>query len=371
MQALAKAVLAAGTVALRAPYAALKLLPSRKKVTFISRQSNSPSVDILTLKKALARRHPDYELVMLCRRLDNPAAYIPHMFQQMYHIATSKVVLLDSYCIVVSLLNHKKGLKVIQMWHAIGSMKKFGYAMLGKEEGSDPDVARIMRMHRNYDHILISSRSFMRDYEEGFQMDPSIVEEIPLPKADLLTDPVHRAEKRAELLRRYPWLEGKKNILYCPTFRKDEQEDAGEKVRALIDRIDYEHYNLIYKPHPLSCMRIDDPRVRTEFQSPFEMFFVADYVISDYSSVLYEAGLAGCPVYLYAYDWEEYREKRELNLDLEHGPMLFSADPDAIVGAIERDEFDWPAFDAFIADNVRMPEQGTCCDAIIDLMGLE
>ena len=35
----------------------------------------------------------------------NKFKYFLHMFVQMYHIATSKVVILDSYCIVVSILN--------------------------------------------------------------------------------------------------------------------------------------------------------------------------------------------------------------------------------------------------------------------------
>ena len=73
------------------------------------------------------------------------------MLTQMYHIATSKVVVLDGYCIAASVLNHKPDTKIVQMWHALGTIKKFGYQVLGTEEGSDPDVARIMRMHKNYD----------------------------------------------------------------------------------------------------------------------------------------------------------------------------------------------------------------------------
>ena len=140
-------------------YAVIKLFPTKNKITFISRQSNSPSLDFTYLANQFKLKYPNYQVVMLTKTLDNKFTYVFHMFRQMYHIATSKVVLLDSYCIVISVLKHKKRLKVIQMWHAVGSMKKFGYAMLGKEEGNDADIAKVMCMHKNYDHILISSKS--------------------------------------------------------------------------------------------------------------------------------------------------------------------------------------------------------------------
>ena len=53
----------------------------------------------------------------------------------MYHISRSKVVILDTYCYLISNLKHKKDLVVIQIWHAIGICKKAGYAIVGKDEG--------------------------------------------------------------------------------------------------------------------------------------------------------------------------------------------------------------------------------------------
>ena len=36
------------------------------------------------------------------------------------------------------------------------------------------------------------------------------------------------------------------------------------------------------------------------------MLFVADYVISDYSCIVYEAAVRDIPLYFYNYDMEEY-----------------------------------------------------------------
>lgn len=356
---------------LRILYAPMKLLPTQKKVTFLSRQGDQPSIDFQILEQKIKEEYPDYQTVMLTKLLKNPIIYCFYILKQMYHIATSKVVILDSYCIPVSILTHKSTLQVIQIWHAIGSMKHFGYDMIDKEEGNSEKIAEIMCMHKNYTDILISSKSFIKDFLTGFRADPSIIKEIPLPKADYLTSRQYKAKKQKELYNKYPILQEKKNILYCPTFRKKIDQNASDKIKALINCINFEKYNFIYCPHPLSELSIDNPQVIIPKEKTFDLLFVSDYVISDYSSVIYEAGLLQIPVYLYAYDWESYNQKRTFNIDLEHDvPTLFTDDPNKIITAIENNDFRKEEFQAFILDNVKMPE-GSCCDEILKLIKFE
>lgn len=360
--------LRAAVLALRLIYLPMKLLPTQKKITFLSRQGDTPSIDFCLLEQAIRREHPDYQVKMLTKRMKNPIIYGFYVLKQMYHIATSKAVILDTYCIPVSVLKHKKSLCVIQIWHAIGSMKHFGYDMIGKEEGYSEELAEVMCMHRNYDYILISSFHFIKDFLTGFRADPSIIREIPLPKADCLTSEEYKKNKREELYAKYPELINKKNILYCPTFRKRTDKEATEKINELINSVNFEKYNFIYCPHPLSKVLVDNPHVFSENEKTFDMLFVSDYVISDYSSVIYEAGLLHLPVYLFAYDWKKYKQKRTFNIDLEKEvPTLFTADPKKIIKAIEEDDFNRDTFEAFIQDNVRMPE-GSCCEEILKLI---
>ena len=362
-------VLKTAVLFMRILYVPFKLLPTQEKVTFMSRQSNKPSIDFVLLGKAIKEKHPECKVVMITKKLENPVTYLLSILQQMYHIATSKTVILDSYNIPVSVLKHKKALCVLQIWHAIGSMKHFGYDMLDKEEGNSKEVAEIMCMHKNYTHILISSYSFIKDFLTGFRADASIIREIPLPKADCLTSASYKEEKRKVLFEKYPELKGKKNILYCPTFRKQTSDFDALKINELVNKVDYEKYNFIYCPHPISKVLVENSKIITVEESTFDMLFVCDYVISDYSSVIYEAGLVKMPVYLYAYDWDNYKEKRTFNIDLQKDvPTLFTADPDEILNAIYKEEFDWESYGRFIDDNVKMPEGATCCDEILKLI---
>jgi len=359
-----------GILGLQAVYAVFKMLPQKNKVVFVSRQSNVPSVDYKLIAEELKKVAPDTEIVMLTKKLEKSVGgligYCFHIVAQLYHFARAKVVITDSYCLGISLVNHKKNLLIIQIWHAIGCMKKFGYAMIGQEEGSSEEIAHTMRMHYNYDYALISSFSFIRDYLEGFRIEKEKILQIPLPKADLLSDENWIKSQRCNLIKKYPQLGQKKNILYCPTFRKDESDTDG--ISKLISLVDFEKYNFIYKPHPLSKLQVDNEKILRFDENTMELLPVADYVISDYSSVIYEAGLAKVQVYLYGYDWETYSQRRSFNLDLTTDvPTIFAKNPEPIIEAIEADRFDREKFNRFVNDNVVIPEEG-CTKAIVNLI---
>lgn len=360
-------ILKIGLFILNIIYAIFKILPTKNKVTFISRQSNSAPLDFTLLREKLNSECPKTKTVILAKKIENKFSYAFHMLRQMYNIATSKVVILDSYCILISVLKHKKSLKVIQIWHAVGSMKKFGYAMIGKQEGADPEIADVMKMHKNYDLVLISSFGFIKDFLEGFRVEKEKIVEAPLPRVDLLLDENFKKQKREELYLKNPKLKEKKNILYCSTFRKDGKND-GKNITDLINEVDFEHYNLLYKPHPLNTVKCNDERVICDFISTYEALMVADYVICDYSSIIYEIGLLNLPLYLYAYDWEEYKTKRELNVDLEHDTgLVFTKNIKEIIKKIENNEFDDKVWKEFVSKNVTIPKEG-CRQKIVNII---
>lgn len=351
-------------------YALCRLLPQRQRIVCISRQSDSAPVDFQLIKDYCERRDPPWDVVILAKQLRNPATYLLEVVRQVYYIATSRAVVLDSYCIVVGLLHDRIRVPVIQIWHSLGNMKRFGYTAFGTDEGHSEATARLMHMHEGYDAIATSSLSFADEFAAAFNALPAKLFEAPLPRVDLLLDEQNRTRQREAILTIYPQLRGRETIVYCPTFRKQPASNETEAAAALIDAVDFDRFNFVYKPHPVSKQVIDDPRVITIPSGQFDALFVADAIISDYSTVIYEAGLLGIPVYLYAYDWDTYREKRGLTIDFENDiPALFTGNPDAIMRAIENKKFDAEAYRVFENANVTLPENASCtetiCEAII------
>ena len=345
-----------GTLFLNIVYACMKLFPVKNQIVMISRQSNDATMDFQLLKAALHKEDPTLSVVLLCKTLDggvqstlmDKISYIFHMFTQMYYLARSKAVILDGYCIVVSLLHHRSKLTVFQIWHSIGTMKKFGYTALGTAEGSKRSLATSMHMHRNYDYAFASSPLYSLDLAKGFQCDPNIVKIYPLPRVDLLRDQAFKMKKRDEILRAYPILKDKQVIVYVPTFRKDESgfQEAFDRLCANLK----ENQIMVIKPHPLTKIKISNPMaiMDTKFTS-FDMLFVADAVISDYSCIIYEAGLAGVPLYFYNYDMDQYVDKRGLAIDYEHElPGVISKDANVIMSAIDGRSYDMEKLNTFI-----------------------
>jgi CDP-ribitol ribitolphosphotransferase len=338
----------------------------------MSRQSDIPTLDIEMLASSVRERYPSVETVVLTKNIGSgfrATVYVFHILRQMYALATSKVAVLDSYCIPVSVLNHKDGLKVIQMWHAIGLLKKAGLSSLGKAEGRGIRVARAMKMHRGYDHILVSAERCKRSLGEvfGYPVEKMIVR--PLPRVDALRDESVAEKKRQEIFACYPQMAQRENILYAPTFRKDESV-LQRKLDELSAAVDYGRYNLIVKPHPLSRLEIRDGRVIADSRfSGMDMLFAADHVITDYSSILYEALVARKPVYYYAFDFEEYAENRGWFIDYKAEiPGELHSEGAAVVRDIERNGFDDCRAEKFLKTYVEIPDT-SCTGRITDLIG--
>ena len=355
-------------------YFFIKLFPTKNKVTMISRQSNNMSLDFELVKKEI-EKHNKYKVVVLCKKLEgkesaktsNLIKYGLHMFKQMYHIATSKAVILDSYCICISILKHKKKLKVIQMWHSVGTMKKFGYDILDQEEGNSSKIAHALRMHKNYTDVLCAGVGYKHDLVRQFNCDEDIIRIIPLPRLDLLADKKLVESTKNKIYKDYPILKKKKNIIYVPTFRKEET-NFEKHINKLISLIDFNKYNLIVKLHPLSIVKITNENVilAPEYSS-MDMILVSDYVITDYSCILYEAGFIGKPLYFDAFDYEEYNKNRSLNLDYFNDlPGVVTKNVEEIIDAINKDKYDYKELKDFI--NKYIQYDGSSAKKIYELI---
>lgn len=352
-------------------YLFFKLFPTRHKVVFLSRQSNKPSSDITLVEKRLHEVDPAIETVVLCRTLDsgiaNKIRYVFHMLVQMYHIATSETAVLDSYCIVISCLHHKKSLKVIQMWHGLGCFKKFGYSVLGKSGGSSLKIAKAMHMHRNYDMVFTSSANTVKAFMEGFNVKKEQMVIAPLPKVDLLRNRQVMEEKARQIRAKHPELNEKFTLVYAPTFRADETV-LEKAIREMIDYIDFSRYNLVLCLHPISKIVIDDPRViidRDYFS--YEMAAVGDAVITDYSATAYEMAIMDKKIYYYVFDRDSYDIERGFYTPLDEFPGPKCRDLKTLFSEIEKPEYDQQAVRDFV-DKYIDPSINDCCGHIVDLI---
>ena len=356
----------------------------KKKIAIISRESNSKSLDIAMLEAELLERGCDVTVLskLLTKEKSLKAlGYIGHVMRQEAAILAADVVVLDTYCIPASMIPHGKGTKVMQMWHALAAVKKFGWQTVGKAGGSSEKVAKLMRMHRGYDYVVSPSDITAEYFCEAFDTDRDKVVKYGLPRIDYIKS-VAAGERHAEMaekiLTAYPQLrkagpEARKTVLYAPTFRRGKTVD----VQSLTDSLDPAKYDLVVKLHPLYRAGAADSEpgegkvnvIYDDSFSSYDWLSVADIIISDYSSLVIEATLADKPLFIYAYDLDEYEASTGLNMDFCSEPIApyVFRDASGLAECMDKDEYDFDALHAF-RDRYIDIDTSDCTSALADFI---
>jgi len=353
-------------------YFFLKLLKTNnKKILLMSRQYNIKSLDFTLIEKDIHNRYPEYKVIVLTKKLNKKhfLKYYFHLYKQMYHLATSKVCIVDTYIIPVSILKHKKNIIIIQMCHGIGNIKKFGYQTLKKESGKNEKLSKLMNMHRNYDYLISTSKETSKFYAEAFDMDITKMLNFGTPRIDYLL----KIEQRKEnILKKYPDIKEKPVILYVATFRtyKDNY------LKHFIKSAHLDKYNVIIHIHPVQYKYvpdidkdINDERIyRCKDIPTMDLLSIADYVITDYSSFVFESAILEKPTYLYVNDYDKYIEKNGLNIDIfkELSGYVFK-DASKLFNCIEKDKYNKKIIKKFKEKYIEVND-GTSTKKIVDFI---
>ena len=319
---LKKNIIKIGKTFLNLIYAIIKIIPTRNQIVFISMQSDLPSLDFRLLSQEIKNKQSDIKLIFLCKKMNSSLSkkidyfsyvfnMVGYIFKAMYYLATSKVCVTESYCVPISILKHKKALKVIQIWHASGAVKKFGYQALDTKEGKSKEIAELMCMHKNYDYVIAPSEITRNIFSEAFNVEKDKILKLGLPRLEYITNPIY--DNSEKIYNDYPELRDKKIILYVPTFRKGKNVKLDEIFNYPIDD---KKYKLIIKLHPLEDAEVADEYLIDSKYTSFDLIKIADYIITDYSILSIEASVLGKPVFLYLYDLDEYDKNRGLNINL-------------------------------------------------------
>lgn len=329
-------------------YSFFKLKKTENKIAFISRQSETPSLDFRYLIDEIKENYPQYKVDVLCKMIPKgiggKISYCFEMLRQMKALATSKVVVLDGYCVLACMLRHKKDLTIIQLWHALGAFKRFGKSILDMEGGSSSVVANAFKMHNNYDLIAANGDACVPHFAEAFGQPQEKFIPIGIPRMDYLTDKNETTALKQDIYSVYPQLDnGKKTILYVPTFRDTEEDTARlrAETKNLVEAIDYQEFNLVVKHHVVDTNKEEiyvnssDNALIGEAFTGMDFMAVSDYVVTDYSSIIYEALLKNLPIYIFCFDSDKYLDERGFYIDFWNDlPAAYAKDAKGIVAEV-------------------------------------
>lgn len=341
-------------------YALLKLLPLRRRVVMMTRRKISASTDFDTFRAYLERHHPAVPVVEMIHPVRGKVRYLFVLVKEVYYLATSRWVITDSYMPTISMFKVRKGVTVVQIWHALGAIKRFGRMTVGLPGGVDDRVASTMRMHENYDYIAAPSVATAEIFQRGFGVDSDRVQVVGSPRIDYLLN-ADRQAVHEEIVRSLGLDPQRPIYLYAPTFR-DNGSVAVDRLAEAFRGIDAQLVIHMHTRDRTAPLPADAAVVYSTAPEVLSILPGVDGVITDYSAVVFEVGILGIPLALWAYDQDEYAVSPGFALDYD-GELsdIVTADPHRAIELLDqRASLNSKRFHAFMSRYIETADTHNC-----------
>lgn len=250
------------------------------------------------------------------------------LFIDLFAFRNAKYLVLDDYFLPIYLINPRKSLKVIQLWHAAGAFKKFGYSSINKSFGADISYLNLVPIHSNYTHVYVSSKNAVPHYSEAFNMSEERVFPLGVPRTDMFYNEKEKKRVSEKINNNYQaQISNKVVVLFAPTYRanKKQKESDVDFVEILYKASQALKRGkvIVYKPHPymtdeslLRLKKCENIIIATQY-SVNEWMLVSDAFVTDYSSAIFEYAILQKPMAHFVPDFLEYEAKRGLYYPVE------------------------------------------------------
>lgn len=303
-------------------------------------------------------------------------------FNYLYYITMAGVFIFDSRQPLF--FKKKSDMKFIQTWHGT-PLKKLALDMEVINMGGERDLIgyqeRFKLSTSKWDYLLSQNSYSSAIFRSAFAYDQSILE-TGYPRNDILVNASRQNIYDLKNKLRIP--SDKKIILYAPTWRDNKFHKKGQykfttelNIRELFNELQDE-FVLLIKAHYLVVDSINSAEYDGfvyEFGNDIdisELYLIADVLVTDYSSVMFDYSVTRKKMVFYTYDLEEYRDSlRGFYFDFEEnipGPVVENM-PDLISALYMSDKtfFDiyGDKYKAFI-NKFNYLDDGRSSDRVID-----
>jgi CDP-glycerol glycerophosphotransferase (TagB/SpsB family) len=337
-------------------------LPIRAgRIVLASPRSSRLEGNLRYVAAAIETRFPGRRPVILVETygygLRAKVGYFLRAIRGMYYLRTSPLVVVDNAWLPVHVAPHRAETTVVQVWHAVSAVKRFGV-----DTAIPPREPERTFLHRYYDQVIVSSTSIRGTYAAALRTPIERVVALGTPRTDFFFDASAIDHARRRLLDAYPTLAGRRVVLYAPTLRgrgRDKRSVAALDPAILRARLPH-GYALVLKTHP----NVDSTGVSTDGYDVVldardeinDALALADVLVTDYSSAIFEFALLRRPIILLLGDLAEYARDPGVVVDVETGLVGTQVvDTQGVIDALLQDRFDLSGYDAFIEYHV-----GTC-----------
>src|SRR5262245_35975513 len=305
----------------------------RRRVVLATSHTAAISGNLAFILEALIRVTPAVPVVVLAHAPQAGLRGLPGAafaaIRSGYELARARLSIVDDYFLPMYVAAPRAGARYVQVWHASGAFKRFGYSTLDKTFGSNHAFVEALPIHTNYDRSLVSAARFAPFYAEAFRQPLEKFDaSLGIPRTDVFFGD-QRADAERRVRERYPIPAGRRTILYAPTFRGESIVRARSPEQldfaALQASLGGDHV-LLLRQHPfVRSARSIGPGLRdfvidvSNHPDINELMLIGDVLVTDYSSAIYEFALLERPMAFFAPDHAAYEAERGFYFDYEAG----------------------------------------------------
>ncbi|MFL2112494.1 CDP-glycerol glycerophosphotransferase family protein [Latilactobacillus curvatus] len=270
-----------------------------KYVTFELLKKNE-NLDIVWLDNQSQDKYPDGIRVVKYNSI-----------KSLFELATAKIWV-DDFRMKYAPLKKKKQ-KYFQLWHGTVALKKVEKDVEDKLTKEYVDSAKLDGKRSDY---MVSGSKFMTNlYKESFWFNGQVLE-LGTPNVDLFFEDEHKA---ISYINELYGLKNEKIILYAPTFRDSNDKSIYNlPFKKILEHLNEEYkgkWKFVIKLHP-NDVEYESGLVDNELLLPGaicsdiqQLILRSDLIITDYSSLMFDAILKNKKVLLYTPDFENYLNK--------------------------------------------------------------
>ncbi len=204
----------------------------------------------------------------------------------------------------------RKNVVWIQLWHGT-PLKKLLF------DSNEKEITKIRKKHKinkfkdilRWNYLIVDNINVQNYFTSAFQIDSKKILPLGYPRVEFLLN--NNNNKQKDLIRKkYNIEKNKKLVVYMPTWRdynygKDNIDSSYIlNIKELSEKLS-DDYIVIFKDH--TFLNSDNKFLNLETQ---ELLLIADFLITDYSSVMFDAFAINLKTVIYSNDFEKYQKSR-------------------------------------------------------------
>ena len=359
-----------------------------KKIVFSNYMGRGYGCNCKYLAEELLRQNNDYDLVWVINPNEDVSIFpkgirvVDYTSEDaLYELMTAKFWISNyhlSYFIKKGLIKRDEQI-YIQMWHGSFGIKKIERHAVAKMESKM--WLKVAMLNSRMTSYWISNSNFETNVYKNAFWDVENIKLLGHPRNDIFFKDNTLLENK--VLAKYNGDKKKNIVLYMTTFREDNRLDCYNiDVEKLCNKLKEKFggdWVLLIRLHPRIVKlkeqffaSVDNEHVYdvTFYDDVQELLAVADVMISDYSSCIFDYLLTFKPAFIYATDIEEYNKERGFYYSLYDTPFSIAKNNGELLDAIDKfNEEQYKTKVKEFLDEKGSVEDGKAAEKIVEFIG--